>query len=120
MSQLVTTSPEFFQLLKDAKAQKQWVIFKLGAAWCPTCADIQPRFERYAQETSNSQVKFYHGDVDILTEVESKWPTDAMPTFMVFYNEERLQDKGLTVRGGDAVKLRKLVRKVEAISDKMS
>lgn len=117
MSQVVTTSPEFFQLLKDAQAQKKWVIFKLGAAWCPTCADVQPRFDRYAKETTE-HVKFYHGDVDVLTEVESKWPTDAMPTFMVFYNGKRMQDKGLTVRGGNTDRLRKLVRKVEAVAGK--
>lgn len=116
MSKHITTSPEFFKQLHDSAQTDQWVILKMGASWCPSCVGIQKDFDKLAIAANSDLVMFVSGDVDELGDVERKWPVSAMPTFMVFYNQERQTDKTFTVEGGSVSGLRKLVNKVNAIS----
>ena len=93
---------DFAEVVEQAP---QMVLVDLWATWCGPCQFIGPKFVAMAEDFTN--VKFIKVDVDACSEVAEYCSIQAMPTFQVFKNSQKVEE----LVGANEVKLRELVEK---------
>uniref|UniRef100_A0A6C0I588 Thioredoxin domain-containing protein n=1 Tax=viral metagenome TaxID=1070528 RepID=A0A6C0I588_9ZZZZ len=64
----------------------EYVIVKFSAEWCSPCKRIHPLYEQYSQDNKYSSICFVHVDVDHSRDICDKCKITAMPTFILFKN----------------------------------
>ncbi|KAF7633919.1 hypothetical protein Mgra_00006656 [Meloidogyne graminicola] len=75
------------------------------ATWCGPCNAISPIFEELSNKYLN--LKFIKVDVDKCKETKDKYSIDAMPTFLVLINGQRVD----SLKGADKTALENLAHK---------
>lgn len=95
---------EFQAALKDNKV----VVVDAFATWCGPCKVIAPQVVKFSDEFTGAH--FVKLDVDEVPDVAQELGIRAMPTFLIFKNEEKVQEivganpKALLAAIEDAVK----------------
>mmetsp|Transcript_24443 Transcript_24443/g.70503 ORF Transcript_24443/g.70503 Transcript_24443/m.70503 type:complete len:107 (-) Transcript_24443:83-403(-) len=82
------TNDSFGQGLTNA--QDKLVVVDFSATWCSPCQKVKPQFHALSEDMTD--VVFLTVDVDENAEVAEKYGVQAMPTFMLFKNREKLAD----------------------------
>ena len=103
MVKQIESKEEFDATLTEAGEKA--VIIDFTATWCGPCQFIGPKFVQMADEFTN--VVFIKVDVDACSEVAEYCSIQAMPTFQVFKNNEKVEE----LVGANEGKLRELVAK---------
>ena len=98
----VTTEEEFQELTNGDKP----VIVKFAAGWCPACRGIEETFKKLADDAEFANVTFAHVDIDTLGELAQEHGIDGIPTFIVFKNGAKVDQK----TGGSEDTLRQFIR----------
>ena len=94
---------EFDALLEESG--DKLVVIDFHAAWCGPCKLIGPKFVKMAEDYPDAV--FVKVDVDENEETAEACEVEAMPTFQLFRNGEKID--GMT--GSDATKLKELIDK---------
>jgi len=97
------TDSEFHTILLNAGATP--VLVDFFATWCGPCNMIAPTFEDLSGKYPN--LKFVKVDVDKCTETKTKYGIEAMPTFMILLNGQKMD----IIRGADKAALSNLAQK---------
>ena len=103
----ISTLSEFREILESNK----YVAVDFTATWCGPCRRIGPIFERLAQD--HASVAFVKVDVDENEETSALYGVRAMPTFMFFFDGEKIDE----VVGADAAKLQSKIAMLSAQAD---
>jgi thioredoxin 1 len=98
----VSTREEFDALLN----QELPVIVDWFATWCRPCVGIAPEVERLA-EVYKQRAVFVKVDVDQLKDLSKESRIEAMPTFHVYINGEKVDE----MRGASVTKLVAMIEK---------
>ncbi|XQJ28957.1 ubiquitin conjugation factor E4 B, putative [Leishmania guyanensis] len=85
------------QLLSYVQRSDVVTVVDFYADWCGPCQQIKPQFEQMAQYYDPSKVIFAKCNVDRNRDCASRYGVTSIPTFIVFYANERVT----TVTGGD-------------------
>lgn len=93
----IATQEEFDQLLKEAG--DKLVVVDYWATWCGPCKAIAPKYQAFADKYTD--VLFYKVDVDENGAVAESQNVNAMPTFILYKNGEKVTE----VIGANAAKL---------------
>ena len=107
MSKLVhiNSTAEFSSLL----ASSHIVVVDFYADWCGPCKAIAPMYEQLSSQLSRpNRITFTKVDTDKQQELARAYGVTAMPTFMIFKNQRRID----TIRGADNKRLSEAVRKL--------
>lgn len=84
------------------------------ADWCGPCKAISPFFEQLSAQLSRAQkVTFVEVDTEKQQEIAQKYGVTALPTFIVFKNNQVLT----SVRGADPRKLADTIKTIAAEAD---
>lgn len=82
----VSNKAEFQEALKQNKI----VVLDAFATWCGPCKVIAPQVVKFSDDFPNAH--FIKLDVDDVPEVAQELGIRAMPTFLIFKNEEKIQE----------------------------
>ncbi|KAI3657527.1 hypothetical protein MP638_003722 [Amoeboaphelidium occidentale] len=104
MVKVVQSSKEFKEIIASGKV----VVVDFYAEWCGPCKFIAPKIEAFSQ-TYTSAV-FLKVDVDVLADLAGEYGIQAMPTFQIFKNGQKISE----VVGADANKLEAAIKKATA------
>ncbi|AYU80904.1 ubiquitin conjugation factor E4 B, putative [Leishmania donovani] len=85
------------QLLLHVQRSDVVTVIDFYADWCGPCQQIKPQFEQMARYYDPSKVIFAKCNVDRNRDCASRYGVSTIPTFIVFYANERVA----TVTGGD-------------------
>ncbi|KAG5497871.1 hypothetical protein GH5_02663 [Leishmania sp. Ghana 2012 LV757] len=85
------------QLLSYVKRSDVVTVIDFYAEWCGPCQQIRPQFEQMARYYDSSKVIFAKCNVDRNRDCASRYAVSTIPTFIVFYANERIT----TVSGSD-------------------
>jgi thioredoxin 1 len=77
---------EFQSAIKDNKV----VVLDAFATWCGPCKVIAPQVVKFSEEFTDAH--FVKLDVDEVPDVAQELGIRAMPTFLIFKNEEKVQE----------------------------
>lgn len=94
--------------LNERLNNSQFVVLRFTADWCGPCKAIAPVVEKFAQNYSN--VEFVEIDVDLSTELASKYKVTSMPTFVFFNGAKEVK----RVVGADAEGVKKTLDELVA------
>jgi thioredoxin 1 len=100
----VNSKEEFAEALKNNPV----VVLDAFATWCGPCKVIAPQVVKFSDEFPGAH--FIKLDVDEVPDVAQELGVRAMPTFLIFKNEEKVQEivganpKALLAAIQDAVK----------------
>merc|ERR1712170_155309 len=103
MVKIVESLEDFQQALKDAGDKA--VLVDFFADWCGPCKMIAPKLEAMSSEFTN--MVFLKVNVDDNEETAGKYDISAMPTFLIFKNEQKVD----SLVGASEAKLRELATK---------
>jgi thioredoxin 1 len=78
-------------------------VIKIGAAWCPECVIMKPRWAEIEHDMPELKTEFF--DVDENPEIKAKYSVDHIPSFIFFDNNDN-----------ETKRLRGLVEKDELIN----
>ncbi|KAF8241916.1 thioredoxin [Wilcoxina mikolae CBS 423.85] len=104
MVQQISTREQYVDVL--AKAGDKLVVIDFFATWCGPCKIISPQVEKLAKEFED--VEFYKLDVDDNQQIAAELAVRAMPTFLFFKKEKKLDDD---VVGANVKALRAAIEK---------
>jgi len=82
----LASKPEFQTALKDNKV----VVLDAFATWCGPCKVIAPKVVEFSTQFPN--IHFVKIDVDEVPDVAQELGIRAMPTFLIFKNEEKVAE----------------------------
>ncbi|GET90706.1 thioredoxin, putative [Leishmania tarentolae] len=85
------------QLLSYVQRSDVVTVVDFYADWCGPCQQIKPQFEQMARYYDPSKVIFAKCNVDRNQDCASRYGVSTIPTFIVFYANERIT----TVTGGE-------------------
>ncbi|KAG5472325.1 hypothetical protein LSCM1_03724 [Leishmania martiniquensis] len=85
------------QLLSYVQRRDAVTVIDFYAEWCGPCQQIRPQFEQMARYYDPNRVLFAKCNVDRNRDCASRFGVSTIPTFIVFYANERIT----TVSGGD-------------------
>lgn len=85
------------QLLSYIQRSDVVTVVDFYADWCGPCQQIKPEYERIARYYDPAKVIFAKCNVDRNRDCASRYGVSTIPTFIVFYANERVT----TVSGGD-------------------
>lgn len=77
-------------------------IIKFSATWCRPCKMISPHYKRLSE--TFEKIKFYEVDVDMVSELASKYEIKNLPTFVAV-----IKGKKSVISGADPKKLQNFV-----------
>ena len=86
------------------KKNKTHIVAKFTAEWCKPCKAIDPFFSDIL--TSKYDATFVKLDVDLLDEVAAEYGVAMMPTFLIFYGDEKVSED---CRGADQGRLERFI-----------
>ncbi|XP_064605431.1 uncharacterized protein LOC135470425 isoform X3 [Liolophura sinensis] len=95
---------DFDAALKEAGGKL--VVVDFFATWCGPCKAIAPKLKEWS-EGEFSDLVFLKVDVDELDDLAAEYGVNAMPTFILFKNKEKVE----TVVGASEAKLREAINK---------
>jgi len=98
MPDFIQTTEEFNEVIKGL------VVIDFTAAWCGPCKAIAPKFAAMAEKYTD--IKFFKVDVDDLEDVAATAGINAMPTFQVYHNGEKVAE----VTGANPTKLEEMIQ----------
>ena len=85
------------------------VVVDFYADWCGPCKAIAPVYEQLSTQLSRpNRITFTKVDTDAQQELARAYGVTAMPTFMIFKNQRRID----TIKGADNKRLSEAVRKL--------
>ncbi|KAF3936330.1 Thioredoxin-1 [Dactylella cylindrospora] len=84
MVQEVKSLTEF----NEFKKQEKVTVVDFYATWCGPCKQISPFVEKLSKEYEDTN--FVKIDVDEVSDVAAECGVRAMPTFMIFRNDEKV------------------------------
>ena len=85
------------------------VVVDFYADWCGPCKAIAPVYEQLSSQLSRpNRITFTKVDTDAQQELARAYGVTAMPTFMIFKNQRRID----TIKGADNKRLSEAVRKL--------
>jgi len=82
----LSSKAEFQSALKDNNI----VVLDAFATWCGPCKVIAPQVVKFSEEFTGAH--FVKLDVDEVPDVAQELGIRAMPTFLIFKNEEKVQE----------------------------
>ena len=101
----INSTAEFSSLL----ASSHTVVVDFYADWCGPCKAIAPMYEQLSSQLSRpNKITFTKVNTDQQQELARAYGVTAMPTFMIFKNQRRID----TIRGADNKRLSEAVRKL--------
>jgi thioredoxin 1 len=104
--QNVEENAELSQII--SKSADKVVVVDFFATWCGPCMRIAPKLEEMSKsEQYKDKVVFLKVDVDGASEISEKYKIQAMPTFLLFKNGERVDE----MMGANEVKLKAIINK---------
>eukprot|EP00656_Telonema_subtile_P056885 TRINITY_DN921_c0_g1_i3.p1 TRINITY_DN921_c0_g1~~TRINITY_DN921_c0_g1_i3.p1 ORF type:complete len:196 (+),score=48.25 TRINITY_DN921_c0_g1_i3:108-695(+) len=80
------------QIQNDASASGEGVLVDFYATWCPPCRTAAPIFGAMSKEYSETAVIFAKCDVDTCSDVSKLAGIQAMPTFQLWKQGNKLQE----------------------------
>ena len=86
------------------KKNKTYILAKFTAEWCKPYKAINPFFLDIL--TSKYDATFIKLDIDLLDEVAAKYGIAMMPTFLIFYGDEKVSED---YRGADQGRLERFI-----------
>ena len=84
------------------KSQQEWdtlmkheftFVVDFTAKWCGPCRAIGPTFEALSKLPEYASLAFLKVDVDLLPDVAQAANVSAMPTFLVFVDEQKVAEQ---------------------------
>ena len=102
--QTIESIEHWESLLKSNKENNTHIVAKFTAEWCKPCKQIDPYFSNM---NSKYDATFAKLDVDLLDELASKYSVAMMPTFLIFYGDEKITED---CKGADQCRLENFVR----------
>jgi thioredoxin len=103
----ITSTNQFSQLLSAS----QIVVADFYADWCGPCKAIAPIYEQLSQQLSRpNHITFTKINTDQQGELAGAYGVTALPTFMIFKNQRRID----TIKGADQRRLSEAVKKLAA------
>ncbi|KAL8843641.1 MAG: hypothetical protein Q9170_000145 [Blastenia crenularia] len=107
---LISSTDHFNQLLSNSKI----VVVDFYADWCAPCKAIAPVYEQLSAQLSRPQkITFAKVDTERQKQVAQLYRIEALPTFMVFKDQQIIS----TVKGADPRRLSDVVKKLAAEAD---
>lgn len=103
MAKYLSTPGEFSTALESAG--DKLVVVDFTAKWCGPCKSIAPEYDSLVQ--TYPDILFYKVDVDENDDVAEKYDIQAMPTFIIFRNKQKLERS----RGADIEKVKEMIKK---------
>ena len=97
---------------KISSAGNLLVVVDFHATWCGPCKSAEPKLERLI-ESNKDQVIVLKVDIDQIPELKQRYAVKYVPTFIFFWNGEKLDG---IVDEADVKKVEKLVDKYLASS----
>ncbi|KAF8225134.1 thioredoxin-domain-containing protein [Tricholoma matsutake] len=91
-----------------SKSKAKLTVIDFHATWCGPCHAIAPAYESLSKQYPN--VNFLKCDVDVATDVASRYSISAMPTFIFLKGNEKVDQ----VRGANRTALQDAVRRHSA------
>lgn len=88
MVKQIKSMQELEQAFKDAGGKAVFIDF--FATWCGPCKMIAPKLEEFSKVYTN--VVVLKVDVDQCEDIAAKYAIQAMPTFIVFKNGQKVED----------------------------
>ncbi|KAK6345895.1 Cytoplasmic thioredoxin isoenzyme 2 [Orbilia blumenaviensis] len=82
----IKSQKEFQELIAGDKV----TVVDFHATWCGPCKQIAPFVDKLSKEFENAN--FVKVDVDEVSDVAAECGVRAMPTFMIFRNEEKVAE----------------------------
>ncbi|KAL6716455.1 Thioredoxin-like protein 1 [Lecanora helva] len=90
------------------------VVTDFYADWCGPCKQIAPVYEQLSAQLSRpNKITFAKVNTDQQKEVAQKYGVTALPTFIIFKNQQIVQ----TIKGGNPKELQAVVKKLSAEAD---
>ncbi|KAH8094771.1 thioredoxin [Phellopilus nigrolimitatus] len=88
------TAVESLSQFNDIIKKDVYTVFDFWATWCGPCRMISPVFEKLAEKSAEAgaAIEFYKVDVDSVADVAQEVGVRAMPTFVLFKNNEKVED----------------------------
>tara|TARA_B100001758_G_C17794757_1_gene296590 strand:+ start:50 stop:385 length:336 start_codon:yes stop_codon:yes gene_type:complete len=81
-----------FNNLIDNVSDK-YIVIDFSASWCIPCKKVYPEYEKLSEQDEYiKNCYFYKVDVDELSDLSEHLGVSRMPTFLIYYNKEKVYE----------------------------